>query len=472
MGENLGMHYIVDSFGNYYRVNGNDQLVAARCRDEASVFTIVEANKRIGVGKKARFYQTIPVDVGSEENNVDEPENKPGMESENEIVIEPVKEQVKEEHINEVTQLHTVTGKEAGKSRDFFAVKKNQMPVNLEYNIAGMDWLDYMNLFCYLTDSSRNYHDEMTDMHSSVEKEICDLLHYIELYDLTDEEAAHAVDLLKDARQRRRDIKDEVARVELFQHSIGTSSNAAKVKGCIRELNKMESRIYRPRELPELFVGMEERETDKEVYREQHGIYMKRSGAVQDNTDIEENTGEESQRMEYKRQDTVYDGKNNDWLTLAKEQLDFFADSRQYMINLEIDLEETDRRIEDILTEIEDANYNVTQGYKAFRELKELRNSRKRKIAELNQLQVITECFDCEAMEDAYQYVVEQIERMMAEQKVMKEESDDTQSYDETDDVDTCVEDTDVEEDEQDTGNEDMIIEENEEQYISCIRAI
>lgn len=36
MGYDLGMQYIKDGNGNYYKVNRNDQLVAARDRDEAS----------------------------------------------------------------------------------------------------------------------------------------------------------------------------------------------------------------------------------------------------------------------------------------------------------------------------------------------------------------------------------------------------------------------------------------------------
>lgn len=33
MGNDLGMQYIMDGNGNYYTVNGNDQLVVARCKE-------------------------------------------------------------------------------------------------------------------------------------------------------------------------------------------------------------------------------------------------------------------------------------------------------------------------------------------------------------------------------------------------------------------------------------------------------
>ena len=54
MDNHLGMQYIMDGNGNYYRLNGNDQLVVAGSKDEASVFTSVEADERIGRGKKGR----------------------------------------------------------------------------------------------------------------------------------------------------------------------------------------------------------------------------------------------------------------------------------------------------------------------------------------------------------------------------------------------------------------------------------
>ena len=49
------------------------------------------------------------------------------------------------------------------------------------------------------------------------------------------------------------------------------------------------------------------------------------------------------------------------------------------MVDLQIEIEAIDSAIEEILLQIEDANYNVAQGYKAFKELKHLRNERKEK---------------------------------------------------------------------------------------------
>ncbi len=57
------MHYIVDGNGNYYRINRKNQLVMANGREEAGVFSYVEANQRIGGGRKAHFYSVIPIEL-------------------------------------------------------------------------------------------------------------------------------------------------------------------------------------------------------------------------------------------------------------------------------------------------------------------------------------------------------------------------------------------------------------------------
>lgn len=46
----------------YYRTNKDNQFVVAANREEASVFTLFDANQRIRGGKKATFYFTIPVE--------------------------------------------------------------------------------------------------------------------------------------------------------------------------------------------------------------------------------------------------------------------------------------------------------------------------------------------------------------------------------------------------------------------------
>ncbi len=384
MGNEYGLQYIMDGNGNYYRVNGNDQLVVAGRKEDASVFSMYEANQRIGGGKKSKFYVTIPVDDNEQPVEPTFPKVI-SIVDKTEVSSETIGQEPEEEHVADSVDRSNVVN-----------VTKDNTEVG--YDISNMDWMDYMNLFCYLVASAKNYQESMAEKHSKVEKEICDLLHYIELYDLSEDESMHAVELIKEARMSRRDIKDEIMRVELFQRSIGTSANVSKAKGCITELKKLETRIYHPREHSELFVGMDSRKTDRTFIREEQN---------REETFYEESKSEQEVCMEYCRKETIFDDRQNDWTEMAMQQYNFFTNIQQYMINVEIRLDELDQSIEDSLMAMEDANYNVTQGYKAYKELKELRNERKKLLEEFEQLQMMVGCFDCNAMADAYGYIVE-----------------------------------------------------------------
>ena len=114
--------------------------------------------------------------------------------------------------------------------------------------------------------------------------------------------------------------------------------------------------------------------------------------------------------MENTRRETIFDGKDNNWREFARMQLEFYANAGQYMQNLQIDLDEIDDEIEQTLREIEEANYNVAQGYKVFKRLKDLRNERKRKQKEWECVGILADEFDCEAMADIMEYCLEEIE--------------------------------------------------------------
>lgn len=116
---------------------------------------------------------------------------------------------------------------------------------------------------------------------------------------------------------------------------------------------------------------------------------------------------------------TPYDGKENDWLSFARQQAEFYRNASQYIANLEITMIEIDQEIEGILQETEDANCNVTQGYKVFKKLKELRLERKAKAQELKCLYALTDRVDCDLLADTYESNLSKMEEVMNE----KEES-------------------------------------------------
>ena len=78
-------------------------------------------------------------------------------------------------------------------------------------------------------------------------------------------------------------------------------------------------------------------------------------------------------------------------MSFARQQAEFYRNAGQYITNLQIDIKEIDADIENILTETEDANCNVAQGYKIFKRLKELRLEKKAKMKELNCLYALTD---------------------------------------------------------------------------------
>jgi hypothetical protein len=274
--------------------------------------------------------------------------------------------------------------------------------------MENVDWCEFANYYIFLATGAKGYQEDLARQHSDVEKEICDLLHYVELYDLTDEEGLRAMDMLKDARQRRRNIKDEISRTEFFQRMIGTSANVAKARGFLTEMKKLDTRKYFPRQLKNLFDGMEDRATDRSLYSERRDSM---------NCDLEEENveytmDEEEQEMSFV--ETVFDNRENDWLGFARQQMEFYQNVGQYMVNLQIEIRDIDERIEDVMEEIEDANYNVTQGYKVFKEIKDLRNERKAKAQEFHVLRIMTECFDMNSMADAFSYNVDEIGKITA----------------------------------------------------------
>ena len=121
------------------------------------------------------------------------------------------------------------------------------------YELSEMDWAEYLTHFTYLVEGLKDYRDELSKKHSDIDQKICDILHYIELCETDDNEAADLVELLRVCRENRRDIKDELQRIEYFQNNFGTNANAAKAKQALKCIKGLETRKYKPRKYEELF---------------------------------------------------------------------------------------------------------------------------------------------------------------------------------------------------------------------------
>ena len=397
------MHFIVDGCGNYYRINGNDQLVVADSREEAGVFSFVEANHRIGGGKKAHFYSAIPVDDESAEEEVQTAEIEHST-----------------CNVQEPEALHDDV-----KEKNNLAIQEADTKMVLPYDMKSIDWNEYLTHFCYIASGIQSYQDELIRALSDVDMQICDIMHYIELYDLGENDSIHMVTLLKECREQRRDVKDEIVRVECFQRAIGSSGNIAKVKDSIKQMKKLDSRVYRPRKLQKLFESCpEETQRDSKLKRAfEDSTCMDIDNVGNERYEVECNTEEEGVIMEYSKQKTIFDGKENDWKQFARQQAEFYANAEQYIYNLQEELRALDEEMEQTLLEMESANYNVTQGYKVFKHLKELRMEKKKKSEELECLYILTERFNCREMAEVMAECVGELEAVIGETEQEREEN-------------------------------------------------
>ena len=255
-------------------------------------------------------------------------------------------------------------------------------------DIERYDWKKYLKQFCYLAAVVGRRTEELNKCLSEVDLEICDLLHLAELYDLTEEEEIRAMKLMKDARQRRRDIKDEMVCLEYFQHHFGTVENVKEARLIIKQIERLDKRVYHPRKLPDLFEDVQGRETKR--------IFSKESVASSTVSGEQNRMNMEgADIMAQEKKHTIFDEQKNDWLTFARAQYTFFQNIPQYMINLQIELQELDEQIEAVMQDMENINFNASQGYKIVKELKDLRNARKEKKEELESLKILATELDC-----------------------------------------------------------------------------
>ncbi len=402
------MYYIVDGRGNYYCVNNEDQLIVSQNSGSADLFTLKEANKRINNGRRMKFYSIVPADDVVYEDELDAVEGEDETALEQENVAGEEKFAMEQERINE--EVEPILEREDSDDEEnqkvlieeAKTVVKEQISaeikeVQYEYDLDRLDWKEFLTHLSFVISGLKKYQDKMNDELSQADMCICDLLHYLELYDLSEEDYIKASILLKQYRDKRRVAKDKYHIAEWFQNAIGTKANLTKVKNVLKQIDGLEHRVYSPRMLPEIFEDAKLRTHEKEQPEEMPEEYFEISEEY-------EMTNEDLVRRE-----TKFDAGENDWLRMAKEQAQFFAEAKQYACNLRIALDEIEDEIEFTMREVEETNYNAAEGYKTLKKLQNLRNERKRVKNELDSVLTITNCFACDEMYDAYRYCEDRI---------------------------------------------------------------
>ena len=433
------MFFIMDSNGKYYRLDSDNQLVVADGKEDAVFFTYEDADMRIGSGKRPHFYQIVQVaestgvsdddkesdftggsaDRETERETVmlspeDDSEKDLGTKADSMIGMEDAGKEAKDSLDTDCRETVDEAGNEpkhdAGMSDGEETPLKRWSSEGLA-DLSGIDWLMYLQNFSYIVANIREYREQVNAELSKVEKTLCDLLHFVEFFDPDVCREKGIMDRIKEAREYRRDVKNELYRIDQFRAAIGNNNNAGRVNEAVRSIQKLEKAGYRPRVLSDLF-----REAPKEERREIRSfkeMVLRYEQAEPDNSCEElsyEDTGEGVfEEMDWERRDTIYDSREVDWDAFVKEQADFYRNARQHIINLEIDIERLDAEIEDMLARCEEENCNVTQGYKMFRKLKDLRIERKEKALQLQKVSAIADRFDCDVMREILEEVEEEL---------------------------------------------------------------
>ena len=206
-------YYIMDYSCNYYRVDSMNQLVAVGNENDATVFSFREADKRIGSGGKSKFYYMSPVEMQNEDT-----------------------QDLDQVHEQEETYNQTETNVSAVRELTVAEIPEDIEKSISEYDLSKMDWQEYITHFAFIAAGIKEYRESLIKAESDVDQKVCDVLHYIELCDTSEDEAADLVELLKVCRENRRDIKDEILRVDTFQRNLGTSANVAKAKETLKAI--------------------------------------------------------------------------------------------------------------------------------------------------------------------------------------------------------------------------------------------
>lgn len=207
-------YYITDTEGHYYRLDEKNSLVVAANSSDAALFTIQEVKSRIGTGRRSRFYRVIEACA-----------IQMSMEAK---ALEP--------------------------AVAYDASELNVFETPTMYDSLHNDWETMLTNLCYMSNHMSEYQKNLRQMLSDVDKEICDIMHYLELSELSDDEMLKASRMLQERGRRRREIKDEMYRTALMCSTFLDRAFGTKIQHSLEVMEKMKERQYTPRKLSELFI--------------------------------------------------------------------------------------------------------------------------------------------------------------------------------------------------------------------------
>ena len=126
--------------------------------------------------------------------------------------------------------------------------QENTEKVSIAENIQY--WVDKVSGLNGLASEALDRKDKLIDQLSTVDKEICDILHYIEFCNLNAAQGYKAYKMLKERRIKRRSIKNELDVLSIILSKKISETATDEIEKAVTGMDK---RKYEPRVLNELF---------------------------------------------------------------------------------------------------------------------------------------------------------------------------------------------------------------------------
>ena len=206
MGEKL--YYITDTYGSCYALNSMNKLAVVNKEEFATKFTLAKANNIIqNAVKPMQRYQFI----------LKEATNEPEIEEE------------------------------------YFDLGKDEY-IQTRFDHMDTDWNGYIEDLIGFSSQLKQYRVNLNYMLSEVDKEICDIMHYIEFNNLDAAKGYKVYKMIKDCRMRRRKIKDEHEKVNAAIQVLANDELIDKMRTALKQMRGLDQRLYTPRVLTELFA--------------------------------------------------------------------------------------------------------------------------------------------------------------------------------------------------------------------------
>ena len=201
------VYYIADTYGCYYGFNSENKLIQVTEKQRASKLTFLKANNVLqNMIKPSNRYQFILIEATDEDPNA-------------EVISSIQKKEWKDTRFDDLDT----------------------------------DWRGYLEDILSFASQLQQYKSNLSYMFSQVDKEICDIMHYIEFNNLDAANGYKVYKMLRECRLRRRKIKDEDYKVNAVMQSLGGVDFQEKLKSSIVQIKGLENRMYQPRVLNELF---------------------------------------------------------------------------------------------------------------------------------------------------------------------------------------------------------------------------